>query len=74
MSLDAYINDLNALHLGSFNHSLDETLTVPEHQEIEWDGPESSSHIDDFYSEWEDDISEIGMESTVDIEEEEDEK
>lgn len=71
MSLDAYINDLNALHLGSFNHSLDETLTIPEYQDIECDGPESSSDIDDFYNEWEDDISEIDMESSVDIEEDE---
>jgi hypothetical protein len=72
MSLDAYISDLNALHLDSLNESLDETLTIAEHEEIEWDGPESSSDVyENIYEEWEDDISEIGMETPVDIEENE---
>ena len=77
MSLDAYISDLNALHLDSLNQSLDETLimTGPEHEEIEWDGPDSSSDVDEnIYEEWEDDISEIGMETPVDIEEDEEEQ
>jgi len=70
MSLDAYISDLNALHLE--NYSLDETMTIAEHEEIAWDGPDSSSDLDEnIYDEWEDDISEIGMESPVDIEEDE---
>ena len=77
MSLDAYISDLNALHLDSLNQSLDETLimTGPEHEEIEWDGPDSSSDVDEnIYEEWEDDISEIGMETPVDIEEDEEQQ
>ena len=74
MSLDAYISHLNALHLDSFNESLDETLTMTaaQHEEIEWDGPDSSSDVDEnVYDEWEDDISEIGMETPVDIDEDE---
>jgi len=72
MSLDAYISDLNALHLDSLNDTLDETLTIAEHEEIEWDDPESSSDLyENIYEEWEDDISEIGMETPVDIEENE---
>ena len=76
MSLDAYISHLNALHLDSFNESLDETLTIPEHtQEFEWDGPDSSSDVDEnVYDEWEDDISEIGMETPVDVEDVKDEE
>ena len=70
MSLDAYISHLNALHLGMGNESLDETLSIAEHEEIEWDGPDSSSDVDEnIFDEWNDDISEIGMETPVDIEE-----